>query len=65
MWLQSNLYKTTTIGTIQEWSSWAGGRLIKHFDKTTTNQMWSFLAGLLFFSHGDICLNKDLKLRVF
>ena len=31
--LQSNLYKTT------------GGSLIKHLYKTTTNKIWSFLAG--------------------
>ena len=43
--LQSNLYKTTTLGTTQKWSSWTGGRLIKHPYKTTTNQIWSFLAG--------------------
>ena len=43
--LQSNLYKTTTLGTTQKWSSWAGGRLIKHLHKTTTKQMWSLLAG--------------------
>ena len=33
----SNLYKTTTLGTIQKWSSWTGGCLIKHLYKTTTN----------------------------
>ena len=43
--LQSNLYKTTTLGTTQKWSSWEGGRLIKHLYKTTTKQMWSLLAG--------------------
>ena len=43
--IQSNLYKTTTIGTTQKGSSWTGDRLIKHLYKTTTNQMWSFLAG--------------------
>ena len=40
-----NLYKMITLGTIQKWSSWAGGRLIKHLYKTPTNQMWSFLGG--------------------
>ena len=29
MKIQSKLYKTTTLGTTQKWSSWAGGRLIK------------------------------------
>ena len=33
----SNLYKTTTLGTIQKWSSWTCGCLIKHLYKTTTN----------------------------
>ena len=42
---QSNLYKMTTIGTTQKWSSWTGGHLIKHLYKTTTNQIWSILAG--------------------
>ena len=63
--IQSNLYKTTTLGTTQEWSLWAGGRLAKHLYKMTTNQMRSFLAVLSFFSHGNICLNKDLQLCVF
>ena len=40
-----NLCKTTTLGTTQKWSSWAGGRLVKHLYKTTTDEMWSFLAG--------------------
>ena len=43
--VQSNLYKTTTLGTTQKWLSWAGGHLIKHLDKTATKHMWSFLAG--------------------
>ena len=29
-------------------SSWTGGRLIKHLYKTTTDQMWWFLAGFYF-----------------
>ena len=37
--LQSNLYKTTTLGTTQKCSSWVGGRLIKHLYKATTNQI--------------------------
>ena len=48
--IQSNLYKTTTLGITQKWSSWAGGIPIKHLYKMTTNQVWSFLAGLVFFS---------------
>ena len=35
--LQSNLYKTVTLGTTQKSSSCAGVRLIKHLYKTTTN----------------------------
>ena len=59
--IQSNLYKTTTLGTTQEWLSWESGCLLY---KTTTNHMWSFLARSPFFSHGNVCLNKDLQLRV-
>ena len=33
------------LGPLKKWSSWTGGRLIKHLYKTTTNQIWSFLAG--------------------
>ena len=40
--IQSNLYKTATLGTIQKWSSWTGGRLIKHLSKRTRNQIWPF-----------------------
>ena len=43
--VQSNLYKTTTLGTTQKWLSWTGGYLIKYLYKTTTNQVWSFSAG--------------------
>ena len=43
--LQSNLYKMTNIATTQKQPSWTGGCLIKHLYKTTTNQIWSFLAG--------------------
>ena len=46
--LQSNLFKTTTLGTSQKRSSWTGGRLTKHLYKTTTNKFWSFLAGFSF-----------------
>ena len=54
--IQSNLYKTTILGTTLKWSSWAGGYLIKHLYKTTIKLF-------LVFSHS-ICLNKDLQLRV-
>ena len=54
--MQSNLYKTPTLGTTQKWSPWAGGCLIKHLYKTTTKQMLSSLAGFLSFSQGNICL---------
>ena len=37
------MYKTTTLGTTQSWSSEAGGCLIKHLYKTATKQMGSFL----------------------
>ena len=47
--IQSNLYKTTTLGTAQKWSSWKGGRLIKNLYQATTNQIWSFLPGFSFF----------------
>ena len=63
--VQSTLHKTTTLRTTQSWLSWAGGRLIKHLYQMTTDQMWSFLTGFEFFSHGKICLNKDLHLHVF
>ena len=46
--LQSNLYKTKSGHSkvvTQKWSSWKGGRIVKHFSKTTTNKIWSFLAG--------------------
>ena len=43
--IQSNLYKMTTLGTTQKWSSWTGGRLIKNLCKTTSNKIWSFLTG--------------------
>ena len=43
--IQSNLYKITTFGTTQKCFFWAGGRLIKRLYKTTTNQIWSLLAG--------------------
>ena len=43
--IQSNLYKSTTLGTTQKWLSWTGGCLIKHLYKMTSNKIWSFLAG--------------------
>ena len=47
--IQSNLYKTTTLGTTQKWSSWTGGRLIKHLYKMTANQSRSFFGRFLVF----------------
>ena len=44
MIVQSDLYKMTTLGTTQKWSSWAGGCLMKQLYKMTTNQVWLFLA---------------------
>ena len=64
-YIQPNLYKMTALRTTQKWLSWAGGCLIKHLYKTTTNQMWSFLAGFYLFFNGNTCLNKDLQLHVF
>ena len=43
--IQSNLYKMTTLGTPQKWSSWTSGRLVKHLCKITSNKIWSFLTG--------------------
>ena len=43
--IQSNMYMTITLGTTQKWSSWPGGRLIKHLYQTNANQIWSFLTG--------------------
>ena len=51
--IQSNLYKTTTFGAIQKWSSWKGGRLIKNLYQLTTNQIWSLLAGFSFISNSE------------
>ena len=33
------------LAPLQKWLSWTGGGLIKHLFKTTTNQIWLFLAG--------------------
>ena len=49
LFIQSNLYKTTTLETTQKWSYRAGGCLTKHRYKTVTMQMWWFLAGFQFF----------------
>ena len=63
--LQSNLYKMTTLGTTQKWSSWKGGRLIKILYQVTTNQIWSFLAGFSFFSISECFIrNKDFGVLV-
>ena len=37
--LQSNLCKTTTLGSPQKWSSWTVGHFIKQLHKTITSQM--------------------------
>ena len=59
--LQSNLCKTTTLGTTQKWLSWKGGRLIQNLYKAATNQIWLFLAGFSFFSHSECFIrNKGL-----
>ena len=47
--IQSNLYKTTTLGTTRKWLFWTGNCLEKHLHKTTTNQMWLFWVGFWFF----------------
>ena len=43
--VQSNMYKTTTLGNTQKWSSWAGGHLKKHLYKMATKHMYLFFAG--------------------
>ena len=42
--IQSNLYKATTLGTTQNWSSWTGLHLIKHLYKMIAKKIWWFLA---------------------
>ena len=42
-----------TFGTIQKWSSWKDGRLMKNLYKVTTNQIWSLLADFSFTSNGE------------
>ena len=44
-WIQSNLYNRNTLETTQKWSSWTGGRLMKHLHEATTSQIWWFWAG--------------------
>lgn len=46
---ESNLYEATTLGTTQNWLSWADGCLIKQLHKIIRNQIWQFLAGFRFF----------------
>ena len=66
--IQSNLYKTTTLGTTQKWTFCMGGCLIKHLYKMTTNQLDQLLVfipivnGLYTIK---ICWNKDLQFGVF
>ena len=59
--IQSNLYKMTTLGTRQKWSSWTGGRLIKHLHKwpqTKSGRSWQFVS---FYSHCEWSIdNKGL-----
>ena len=62
--LQSNLYKTLTLGTTQKWSPWAGSSLVKHLYKTTTKQCGHSWQVFRFFSCSNICLNKDLQLDI-
>ena len=46
--VQSNLYKTTTLGTTQKWLSWSGG-LIRHLHKKDHNPNLVVLGRLLVF----------------
>ena len=63
--VQSNLYKTTTLGTTQKWSSWKSGCLIKNLHQATTNQIWLFLAGFSFFSNSECFIrNKNFGVLV-
>ena len=47
--MQSNLYKTTTLGTTQKWSSCTGGRFIKHLYETTSKKNLIVLGRFLVF----------------
>ena len=63
---QSNLHKTTTFGTTQKWSSWTGGRLIKHLYKMTTKKSGCSWQVFSFYSHCECFINnKDLQFCVF
>ena len=61
--LQSNLYKTITLGTTQKWSSWAGGCFIKHLQcDRKCGRSWQVL---FFFPTKIFAWIKDLQLSVF
>ena len=64
--LQSNLYKTTTLETIQKWLFWTSGCLKNTFIKrpqTKSGCSWQIFR---FYSHCECFINnKDLKFRVF
>ena len=57
-YIQSNLYKTTTVGTTQKWTSSTCGRLIKHLYKTTTNQICRSWQTFSFYSQCEWFINK-------
>ena len=61
MYLQSNLYKTTTLGTTQKWLSWKGGHLIKNLCQATTKFVHS--CQVLVFFNGE-CFTRS-KVLVF
>ena len=61
--IQSNLYKMTTFGTTQKWSSWKGGCLVKNLYQATTNQIWLFLAGISFFFSGE-CFERSKRFAI-
>ena len=61
--IQSNLYKTTTLGTTQKWSSWTGGRLMKP-NLVVLGRFLVFIPSVNVL-RTKICWNKDLQFRVF
>ena len=69
--IQSNLYKMTTFGTTQKWSSWKGGCLVKNYIKQPRTKFDHFWQVLVFFSAVNVLkevkvyLNKGLQFCMF
>ena len=72
MYIESNLYKTTTLGTTQKRSSWTGHCLV--YDHTFIKQpqtksgcSWQVVSlySLCEFIHNKDSLKKDLQFRLF